>query len=493
MKPISFLLGLFMVLLAFSCKEDTIIPDTFGSVFGEVLIEGENTPVVGATISTNPPTSTILTDAQGRFALENIQTGTYTLRVEKEGYNTGITNAAVFDEQTTNVVIRLDPDTLLNTAPLAPFDPIPTNGSTDLEVELTLSWSAEDPDDGADLTFDIMLFDADQNLMETLASNYPDTLIEVSDLKYATTYYWQVIVDDGKEKTNGEVWSFTTQALPELRFLYTKISDGNYNIYASDNADIELQLTDGNASNFRPRLSPLRDKIAYISNQGIEPQIFVMNRDGSEKTQVTTIPIAGYNNLELDFCWSPDGSRLLYMSNTRLYSINIDGTGIDQIGEAPVGWTFTECDWTEQGNLLLVRLTGANSYNSQMFTMDLMGNYQQVVVADVAGSLGGGVFSIDGKSALYTMDVSGFESPDGRQIDSRIFIKNLSTQSVLDISTEKPAGTNDLDARFAPDGASIIFVNTNNDGISPRSIWKVDLDGENRTLLFEEAEMPEWK
>ena len=493
MKSISFLLGLFMVLLASSCKENTIIPDTFGSVFGEVFIEGENTPVVGATISTNPPTSTILTDAQGRFALENIKTGTYTLRVEKESYITGIANAAIFDEQTTNVIVRLEPDTLLNTAPLPPFDPVPADGSEDLATELTLSWSAEDPDEGANLTFDIMLFDTDQTLMETLASDYTDTEIEVFDLKYGTTYYWQVIVNDGKEKTNGEVWSFTTQTLPELRFMYTKEEAGNYNIYASDNVDIELQLTDGNASNFRPRLSPLRDKIAYISNQGIEPQLFVMNRDGSEKTQVTTIPIAGYNNLELDFCWSPDGSRLLYMSNARLYAINIDGTGLNQIGEAPVGWTFTECDWTAQGDLLLVRLTGANSHNSQLFTMDLMGNYQQVVVADVAGSLGGGVFSIDGKSALYTMDISGFESQDGRQINSRIFIKNLATQSIIDISIEKPDGTNDLDARFAPDGASVIFVNTNNDGISPRSIWKVDLDGDNRTLLFEDAEMPEWK
>ena len=181
------------------------------------------------------------------------------------------------------------------------------------------------------------------------------------------------------------------------------------------------------------------------------------------------------------------------MSNTRLYTINRDGSGLNQVGTAPVGHTFTECDWTSNNNLTLVRLTGANSYSSQLFTMDLSGNYQQVVVGDVPGSTGGGVFSIDGNAALYTVDVSGFESPDGRQIDSHIFIRNLATSSVIDLSVEKPAGTNDLDARFAPDGASVIFVNTNNDGISKKSIWKVDLDGENRTLLFEDAEMPEWR
>lgn len=493
MKSIYTFASLFLLLLISACKEDTIVPDTFGSVFGEVLINGENTPVSEASISTNPPTSTILTDAEGRFALENIKTGTYTLRVEKEGFNAGLETVAVFDEQTSNVVIRLTADTLENSAPLPPFNPNPTNGASGLSVDLDLSWSATDPDEDNILTFDVLLFNSDQTLVEYLATKTLDTLVSVSGLDYGATYFWQVIVDDGKEETYGEVWNFTTAPLPDLRYLYTRLQDGNYDIYASNNNGIEVKLTDGNSSYYRPRMSPLRDKIAYISNEGGEAQLYTMNRDGSDKLRVSSIPIAGYNNLELDFCWSPDGSQLLYMSNTRLYTINRDGTGISQVGTAPVGYTFTECDWTSQSNLTLVRLTGINSYNSQIFTMDLSGNYQQVVVADVDGSTGGGVFSIDGNSVLYTVDISGFESPDGRQIDSHIFIKNLSTSSVIDLSIEKPAGTNDLDARFAPDGASVIFVNTNNDGISTKSIWRVDLDGENRTLLFDDAEMPEWR
>ena len=63
----------------------------------------------------------------------------------------------------------------------------------------------------------------------------------------------------------------------------------------------------------------------------------------------------------------------------------------------------------------------------------------------------------------------------------------------MDVSIEKPAGTNDLNPRFSPDGAAVIFVNTNNDGISQRNIWKMELDGGGRTLLFENAITPEWK
>ncbi len=486
------LISLILRLWLSACREDTITPETFGSVFGEVLVDTDNVPLPGASISTNPPTSTFLTDSAGRFAIENISTGTYTLRVEKEGFNTRLENVAIFDEQTSSVVIRLEPDTLENEAPLIPILVSPANASTDQLVDLTLTWSASDPDEDQ-LTYEVFLFHANQNQAESIASNLNDTTLQLTGLDYGVTYFWQVEVSDGKEQVLGEVWSFSTQTLPDLRFLYARETNGNYQIFASNQQDITIPLSNGNASAWRPRMSPTRDKVAYLSNEGIEAQLYIANRDGSDPLQLTSIPVAGFNNLELDFCWSPDGSQLLYMNNSRLYLINRDGTGLSEIATAPLGHTFTECDWTANNNLLLARLTGSDPYTSRIFTLDLTGNFQQLVANDDPGGLGGGMFSIDGNAVLYTRDVSGFEAPDGRQLNSRIFIKNLASQSTIDLSVDKPDGTNDLDPRYAPDGASVIFVNTNNDGISPKSIWRVDLDGSNRELLFENAEMPEWR
>jgi len=62
------------------------------------------------------------------------------------------------------------------------------------------------------------------------------------------------------------------------------------------------------------------------------------------------------------------------------------------------------------------------------------------------------------------------------------------------ISTEKSAGTNDLDARFSPNEASVIFVNTSNDGVSSQNILTMpisDLDA--RVTLLENASMPDWE
>jgi len=72
---------LLVMLVFFSCREEPFIPDTFGSVFGEVVVSGTNERVVDATVSTNPPTSILQTDDQGQFAFENIKTGSYTIRI----------------------------------------------------------------------------------------------------------------------------------------------------------------------------------------------------------------------------------------------------------------------------------------------------------------------------------------------------------------------------------------------------------------------------
>ena len=486
------------VLLAFcmlnlvACKEDTIEPESFGSVFGEVLSE-DNIAIQNATVSTNPPTSSILTDSLGRFAFENIKTGTYTIRAEKETFSTTIESVTVFRDQTSTVIIKLFPDTETNEAPLAPTSPVPALGSLNQSTALRLEWQASDPDED-DLTFEVHLFNDDQS-MNRVVAGITDRFLDVEDLSYGTTYYWQVIATDGvADPVNSVVWNFRTENFPDHRFLYTKKVGNSYQIFSSNMAFEGYQLTNSAGSSFRPRMSPDRSRIAFISNEGINNHLFIMNRDGTGVTQVTAgIPIAGVSNFELDFAWSPDGTQLLYMNFDELYRINIDGTGLTKLTDAPPGFDFTEADWTASGNKIVARLTGDNPYNSLVNIYNNNGSFVQQLVSDDPGSIGGAMYSIDGSHVLYTYDESGFEAPDGRQLDSHIYLKNIATGAITDLSENKPNGTNDLDPRFSPDGSKVIFVNTNNDGISSRNIWIMTVEGEGRTMLFSNAEMPEWK
>lgn len=484
------------ILLTFSwsCREEPFEPITYGSIVGEVISDtADNTAIVEATISTNPPSSVIFTDSLGRFSLDSILTKTYTLRVEKKNFITELESVTVFANQTSNVIIRLRPDSLDNTPPVEPYNPMPADGSLNVPTTVTLEWAAEDEDENDVLTYDVHLFNANQTESETVATDTENNFIELVDLNYDRVYFWQIVVKDGKTEVFSPVWSFKTKPFPDNRFLYAKEESGKYDIFSSDALGNSIKLTHNTANNWRPKMNPGRNKIAYISNSGLEPHLYLMGRDGGDPVKITNIPLASYNILEMDFCWSPDGTRLMYMNGNKLYTVNADGTGLQLINEAPEGFVFTTCHWISQNERILVRTTGTFNYNSEMYILDANGVYVQRIVSDEEGSIGGGEFSIDGNYVLYTKDVSGFESPDGRQLDSRIFLLNLSNLSEVDLSHNKPLGTNDLDPHFSPDGSKIIFVNTNNDGISQKDIYVMELDGYGRTLFFEDAEMPEWK
>ncbi len=111
---------------------------------------------------------------------------------------------------------------------------------------------------------------------------------------------------------------------------------------------------------------------------------------------------------------------------------------------------------------------------------------------DLPGSMEYPSFSVDGNSIMFTRDVSGFESQDGRQLNSHIFIISINGSDTTDVSINKPEGTNDLQPRFSPDGSQIIFTNSSNVLGSASDIWIMDVTGNNRTKLFDNAIMPEW-
>ncbi|MEM1120770.1 MAG: carboxypeptidase regulatory-like domain-containing protein [Bacteroidota bacterium] len=500
MKCFKIVIPLIVVLLAGSCREDTIQPTLFGSMVGTVIRDADNVAVNNAIISTTPPTSLILTDEFGRFALNDIEPGTYTIRAEKEGFAPEVESITVFEEKTANVIIKLSPDTLSNVAPSAPSNPSPADNSVEQEVEFTLGWTATDSDRNDELRYDILLCTGNQTNCEVIAMDVAIDTFRVRNLRHNTVYFWQVIAKDKATEVASNIWSFQTKPFPNNRFVYTKFDGQRYDIFSADADGNEIQLTFGPGSNYRPRISPDRQKIAFIGNSGIEPHLFVMDRDGQNLRQVTRdVPIDGFNNFDLDFAWSPGSNQLLYMNNAMLYTINVDGTALRTTAQAPEGFTFSEVDWmfSNEGNRILARVTGNTIYESDIFILDLEGNYLRQIFTDIPGGTGGLQFSIDGKFALYTHDVSEFENAAGRKLDSRIFVKNLENNVTFDLSNldfrGKDPGTNDLDPRFSPDGAKIIFVNTNNDGISVSNIMTMDIDGKNRTVLFEGAEMPDWR
>lgn len=484
------ILGLILSFLA--CQEDKVEPDLFGTLTGEVVFEEDGLPAPNVSISTSPSSSTLLTFGNGTFEFESIKVGTYTVRAELTGFLTSSESITISENQTTTVVLKLSPSLGGNSSPSAAFSPFPNDAAIDQPLTMEFSWEATDPDDD-ELTFDVYLFDADMQNEALIGESLTETKLQVDDLRYGSTYFWQVVVSDGEaDPVFSEVWQFSTSPFPNHSFVFSKIENSVYEIFSGGVANEFYQLTT-NGSNYRPRFSPLGNRIAYINSNYPENRLFVMNRDGSDQTLVeTAFPIESDYKLQMNFTWSPDGTQLLYMRGNRLYKVNIDGTGPTLFYELMTNEEFVEVDWTGAGNKVAARTVGDLPFQSRILLFQDNGTFLQEVIPDVPGNIGGPAFSIDGNSILYTRDTTGFEMPDGRQLESHIFLKNLTTGLEKDLSFDKPDGFNDLEPRFSPNGALIIFTHTNNFPNSKKDIYIMTSQGEGRGKLFENSEMPDW-
>lgn len=484
---------LLLIIFLLSCKENTIQPDLFGNISGVVLDAEDNAPIVDASITTSPPTNAVVTNGSGKFEYLNISVGSYTITITKNDYVKNVVSVQVKDGETTSPTILLNKSTSTNTPPDEPSNPNPEGNAINQPVSLNLSWSVSDSDQGDTLTFDVYLYESNNPVRTKIASNIADTIVSVENLQYNTTYFWQVIVKDDEATTNGTIWSFTTQDQPENPFLYASNKDGNYEIYSSDtSSNTTIRLTSNTFRDWYPRLSPNKLKIAFVSDEQIDPQIYTMNTDGSNILKITTLPVVGYHNSGIGFSWSPDGGQIIYANYNKLYKVDQFGSNLMQIANAPPDRHFRETDWSSANNKIVVLTIGENPYDSEIYLMDSDGSNMTLFFSNLPGCMEYPTFSVDGNSIMFTRDVSGFESADGRQLDSHIFIVSVNGTDTTDISMNKLAGTNDLQPRFSPDGVNIIFTNSSNVSGAQTDIWIMDINGDSRTKIFENATMPEW-
>jgi TolB protein len=490
---------LLLLLLLSSCKENTVEPVTYGSIQGIVYQTDGKTPIADAQITTNPASVSIVTDNTGKFSITNVPTGNYAISASKTNYNTTSVSVSVQSGVTAQATILLSYSTS-NTPGMA-VDPSPKNQASNQSVSLKLSWQPPAKNYSTDtVKYDVYLFNSDNSTPQKIASKITDTAIAVTSLKFSTTYFWQVVTrGTDTAATYGTIWSFTTQSFPNNPYVFARIVNGNYQIFSSDSTIANtIQLTNDNNRNWYPRFNPMRDEIAFTSNASVQPQIYTMNLDGTNVKQVTTTGVTGYGNYGVGFCWSPNGSNLLYAYNDKLYKINSDGSGLTLIAAAPAERNFRDCSYSPDGSKIVALTVGSNIYDSEIYTMNSDGSNMSLVIANSPGATASPSFSVDGQKILYTHDVSGYQDNSGRQLDAHIFEYNISTKDTVDLSTYKPDGTNDLNPRYSPNGAYVIFDNGSNTLNSQKDIWILSdkgifTNGTNRQKILSNGIMPDWK
>lgn len=497
MKNIFNILTFFLFIFSLSsCSEDLVDKVQVATLKGIVIKKGTNQPIKNVKLFTTPSTETVFTKDDGSFIIENIPLGDYSVRAELTGYLTSFQGVSFKNnEQTVSVVFEMSDDDSLNSSPSVPVLLSPVDNAVDQPLAVDLTWDCNDADSLDVLKYKVVVKnDFDANVIEI--KDLTDKHYYLENLKFGVTYYWQVSVSDGiNPEVNSPVFRFKTSTTPNNRFHYVKKMNGSYYIVSSDEANVNFQFTPFDKNSWRPRLNQNSQLIAFLKTVGGNAQIFTANTDGSNPFQVTAVPVAGFDNAEIDYAWSKNGKEFLYANFTKLYRINKDGSGLQLVYTTPDGSFISECDWSYDGSKIALKTNDANGYNVKIYIIDLVGNTVKTVLENVPGAAGGLNFSVDGSKLLYTYDISGHQEANYRQLDTHMFIYNLVTDENIDLSvlSEKPDGSNDLDPRFSPNDADVIFVNTSNDGISVKKITKVILQDNSRTDLFPDAEMPDWE
>lgn len=80
-----------------------------GTIAGVVTNVSTGNPLAGASVSTQPPTATVTTNAQGQYSIANVPPGTYAVNVSLSGFSSSSGTATVSSAQTATTNVALTP------------------------------------------------------------------------------------------------------------------------------------------------------------------------------------------------------------------------------------------------------------------------------------------------------------------------------------------------------------------------------------------------
>lgn len=96
------------LVLIFTCKQaPTDAPIIQTQITGKVTDSKNTQPIVGAQITSNPATSSVVTGNDGNYTIPDVKPIQYTITAKKDGYNDNTTTVTVLDGKTVNADIQL--------------------------------------------------------------------------------------------------------------------------------------------------------------------------------------------------------------------------------------------------------------------------------------------------------------------------------------------------------------------------------------------------
>ncbi|MCB9098947.1 MAG: PD40 domain-containing protein [Anaerolineales bacterium] len=186
-------------------------------------------------------------------------------------------------------------------------------------------------------------------------------------------------------------WSSSGQAL------LTSDHNGDRDIYLVNPTGVPINLTETVGDDLQPAWSPDEQQIAFSSNRTGNFEIYIINADGSQLTQLTT------DNRAFDEwpVWSPDGRQIAFVSdrtgNVDLFVIAADGTNLRQLTDDPADdWPAA---WSPDGRQLVFASERDGDWN--LYVAPVTGG-DAIQLTDDPGDERDPIWSPDGKTIAFT-------------------------------------------------------------------------------------------
>ena len=167
---------------------------SIGSIEGTVINAVTSLPVSGVSISTEPASTTVATDSNGKFLLQYLAPGHYNINAKKLDYNSVLQSVEVLGGKTVTVVINITDKKSTNTPPDKPVLLEPYHNEIVVDSNITLKWTCDDPDGDA-LKYDVMLSEnnpPDKFIAKNITANQLMYILP----KDSAAYYWKIIAKD---------------------------------------------------------------------------------------------------------------------------------------------------------------------------------------------------------------------------------------------------------------------------------------------------------
>ncbi len=250
------------------------------------------------------------------------------------------------------------------------------------------------------------------------------------------------------------------------RIAFVSSRDGNEEIYGMNIDGTDLtNLTHSPANDSIPAWSPDGKRIAFESNRDGNWEIYTMNYDGSGQTRLTSNSFEDH-----DPDWSPDGMHIVFHSNRtdgvfRIWVMNADGSGqtpLTLTKGSTIDWAGS---WSPDGKC--IAYASLVNGKGQIFVMNVDGS-DRVNLTNHPSHNSVPHWSPDGTRIVF------YSERDGNR---EVYVMNAAGSQVIRLTNHRAT---DYLATWSPDGKHLVFT-SERDG-NP-DIYMMNPDGTDVTHL----------